>query len=97
MVTEEKQLRDVNMSQWWKDFSGVTDPKARREGATLAAVCDHIARGEATKALDVAAQRRLSVIYSPQNQGKTDVAVLRELLPGDAAPAGPAGLMNLKV
>lgn len=46
--------------------------------------------------MDVLAQRLLSIQESQRQGGKTDLAVLRELLPSDSSTAGPAGMVHLK-
>ena len=54
---------------------------AKREGQTLCAAIDMIQTREEAKALDIMGQRLLSIRVSAQQGGKTDQAVLRELVP----------------
>ena len=60
-VTQSKQLRRANVSQWVSSHSGLTEMRDVREAATLGYVMDLIQSKDLEAAMDVIAQRLVAI------------------------------------
>jgi hypothetical protein len=73
----------------------VSDPKALRELQHWGMCIDLLNQRKYKQLLDTAVQRVLSIQFSAADQGKTEKAALRELLPGEGAGLASSGMSLL--
>ena len=80
-LTHTRQLRDVSVTAWAQQHSGVTEVRDNKEILTLALVLDLVNGNDLEAALDVLAQRILAVQRAKQKGGSWEKAAGLFLLP----------------
>ena len=76
-------------------MTGLTEVRDLREVQTIATAMDMINRRELSQAMDVLAQRVVSIQRAKQKGGTWEAAELLELMPGSGASMAPGGLLTL--
>ncbi|CAK9026865.1 Uncharacterized protein SCF082_LOCUS17697 [Durusdinium trenchii] len=105
-LTRTGQLRDVSVTSWAHQFSGLTEIRDLKEVVTLAEVLDSINRKEIARALDIICQRIIAIQSAKQKGGSWEKAEAVELIDtrkslassgalGELAKAGLSGGGNL--
>ena len=95
LLTESKQLRDVNCSQWAAAHSGLQEMRDLREVQTLCMILDILNRRQLSKAIDALSQRVLAIQQAKRKDGKWEKAEMLELLPPTGTSLVPAGMRSL--
>ena len=79
-LTRSSQLRDVSVTAWAHQFSGLTEVRDVKEVLTLAEILDAVNRKEISQALDVLCQRILAIQSAKQKGGSWERAEAIELV-----------------
>lgn len=79
-LTRTGQLRDVSVTSWAHQFSGLTEIRDLKEVVTLAEVLDSINRKEIARALDIICQRIIAIQSAKQKGGSWEKAEAVELI-----------------
>ena len=94
MVRKSKELRDIDVTRWVQECTGLTELRDRREALTLATVMNYINMDAAEKAMDTICMRLVALQRAKAKDGSWQKACKVELIPeqdGDvAAPGGAA-------
>ena len=97
VVSNSKQMREVDVAQWMHQFSGLSDTRDVRESLTLAQAMNHINRRQLSQAMDVMRQRLLAVHAARVKKGGSwEKAAAIELVPSGHSidPANMLALTN---
>eukprot|EP00435_Cladocopium_sp_Y103_P036094 s2046_g9.t1 len=79
-LTRSSQLREVSVTSWAQQFSGLTEVRDIKEVTTLAEILDAVNRKEISQALDVLCQRILAIQAAKQKGGSWEKAEAIELV-----------------
>eukprot|EP00435_Cladocopium_sp_Y103_P062484 s896_g24.t1 len=79
-LTRSSQLRDVSVTSWAQQFSGLTEVRDLKEVVTLAEILDAVNREEISQALDVLCQRILAIQSAKTKGGTWEKAEAIELV-----------------
>ena len=91
-LTRSSQLRQVSVTSWAHQFSGLTEIRDMKEVATLAEILDMVNRKEIAQALDVLCQRILAIQAAKQKGGTWERAEAIELVDNRKALASTSML-----
>ena len=91
-VTRTSQLRDVSVSAWAHQFTGLTEIRDMKEVLTLAEILDAVNRKEIARALDVLCQRILAIQSAKAKGGTWEKAEAIELVTSQKSLASNAML-----
>ena len=94
-VSESKQLRQVNISQWATQFTGLSEQRDLKEVYTLATVMDLVNNQDLSAAMDVMAQRIIAIQRAKTKGGSWEKAEAVELLSGPGSSPAASGLLRL--
>ena len=94
-ISESKSLRDVNVAAWASAHTGLTETRDLREVANIAAAMDAVQRDEIASALDILAQRVVSIQNAKKAGGKWEKAELIELIPPSGSGLASGGMLSL--
>ncbi|CAK8990988.1 unnamed protein product, partial [Durusdinium trenchii] len=73
-LTRTGQLRDVSVTSWAHQFSGLTEVRDLKEVVTLAEILDSVNRKEISRALDIICQRIIAIQSAKQKGGSWEKA-----------------------
>ena len=79
-LTRSGQLREVSVTSWAQQFSGLTEVRDMKEVITLAEILDAVNRKEIAQALDVLCQRILAIQAAKTKGGTWEKAESIELV-----------------
>lgn len=79
-LTRSGQLREVSVTAWAQQFSGLTEIRDMKEVVTLAEILDSINRKEISQALDILSQRILAIQSAKSKGGSWEKAEAIELV-----------------
>lgn len=94
-VTRRRHLKDVSVASWAARHTGLTETRDLREVQSIALAMDHINRQEVASAMDVLAQRVLSIQAAKTKGGSWERAERMELLPSSATALAPGAMLQL--
>ncbi|CAE8627969.1 unnamed protein product [Polarella glacialis] len=94
-VTRGKQLREVSVSQWAAQHSGLTETRDLREVATLGAVMDCINMRDLSTAMDTLSQRIVAIQRAKTAGCDWKKAEALELVVGNGPLAAASGMLRL--
>ena len=94
-ISESKSLRDVNVAAWASAHTGLTETRDLREVANIAAAMDAVQRDEIASALDILAQRVVSIQNAKKAGGKWEKAELIELISPSGSGLASGGMLSL--
>ena len=95
VVLQTKELRDLDLSTWLTNHSGLSEVRDVREGMTLAMIFDSIQKKDLARAADILVMRIQALQKAKAKGGKWESASKIELLPDSAQEVGPAGLASV--
>ena len=95
MMTQSRHLRDVNVAAWASSHTGLTELRDLREIANIAAAMDCIQRDEVAQALDILAQRVVSIQNAKKAGGKWEKSEAIELITPSGAGLASGGMLSL--
>eukprot|EP00971_Amphidinium_carterae_P325574 6455927-Amphidinium_carterae.1 len=70
-IHHSTDLHKVNVSQWATQFAGLSEVRDQREAQTLAAAMDRINRNQLAEAMDLIAQRLISIQKAKASKGSS--------------------------
>ena len=79
-LSRSSQMRDVSVTAWAHQFSGLSEPRDLKEVITLAEVLDAVNRKEIAQALDIISQRILAIQQARQKGGSWEKSEAIELV-----------------
>ena len=82
MITKSSQLRDLSLSSWAAQFTGLAEVRDLQEIMTIAAAIDRVNRREISQALDILCQRVLAIQCAKRRGSSCEKAETLELIPG---------------
>ena len=94
-ITHTRQLREVAVSTWAREHSGLTEVRDQREAQTLAAVMDCVNNREMAQAMDIMTQRITALQKAKAKGGSWDKAGNLELVMGGSEAPAPGGFARL--
>ena len=95
VLGHSRQLREVNVAAWASAHTGLTETRDLREVSNIAAAMDAIQKDEVAVALDILAQRVISIQNAKKPGGKWEKSEQVELICPSGAGLASAGMLSL--
>ena len=95
LVQHSSQLREVSISAWASQHTGLSETRDLREVANIAAAMDCIQKDEIAQALDILAQRVVSIQSAKKPGGKWEKSEQVELVHPSGAGLASSGMLSL--
>ena len=94
-MQQSSQLREVSIGAWASQHTGLSETRDLREVANIAAAMDCIQKDEIAQALDILAQRVVSIQSAKKPGGKWEKSEQVELVHPSGAGLASSGMLSL--